>query len=324
MLPCLTDQQRKIRKKRPFVQDQRSIHSYSLSFFHYVNLLLDVVKMQIKHIPRFALMKKRTRFTFLRLVRILIPHVLIFGYAWAGELNTSTDAGKPNVIIFFLDDSGYGDYAHNGNPTIRTPNIAKLARDGMNFTQFYVTSPACSASRYSLLTGRYPGRSGLGSWVIGPGAKTYLHLKEITLAEGLKTRGYNTGIFGKWHLGNPNARNGYSPDSLPLAHGFDEWEGTNVSHDYYNAMLLESDPEGTQPIKGYSLIAKDLPSQPDICSTLTARSTESAISFIMKNKEASFFAYIHYCFLTKMISAIFEVLIKCPLKHVTAHIMKAP
>ena len=70
---------------------------------------------------------------------------------------------RPNVIVFFLDDSGYGDYAHNGNPTIRTPNISKLAHDGINFTQFYVTSPACSASRYSLLTGRYPGRSGLGS-----------------------------------------------------------------------------------------------------------------------------------------------------------------
>ena len=96
---------------------------------------------------------------------------------------------RPNIVVFFLDDSGYGDYAHNGNPTIRTPNISKLVQDGMNFTQFYVTSPACSVSRYSLLTGRYPGRSGLGSWVIGPGAKQHLHPREITLAEGLKTRG---------------------------------------------------------------------------------------------------------------------------------------
>ena len=80
-------------------------------------------------------------------------------------------ADRPNIILFFLDDSGYGDYAHNGNPTIHTPNISKLAQDGTNFTQFYVTSPACSASRYSLLTGRYPGRSGLGKWVIGPGAQ---------------------------------------------------------------------------------------------------------------------------------------------------------
>lgn len=64
---------------------------------------------------------------------------------------------RPNVILFYLDDSGYGDFAHNGNPTIKTPNITKLKESGVNFTQFYVTSPACTASRYSLLTGRYPG-----------------------------------------------------------------------------------------------------------------------------------------------------------------------
>ena len=67
---------------------------------------------------------------------------------------------KPNVIVFFVDDSGYGDYAHNGNPTISTPNISKMAHGGANCTQFYVATAACSASRYSLLTGRYPARSG--------------------------------------------------------------------------------------------------------------------------------------------------------------------
>ena len=201
---------------------------------------------------------------------------------------------RPNVVIFFLDDSGYGDFTHNGNPTIRTPNISRLAQDGMNFTQFYVTSPACSASRYSLLTGRYPRRSGLGSWVIGPSAPRHLHPKEITIAEGLKSRGYTTGIFGKWHLGSPNKKNGFSQDTLPLAHGFDKWIGTNVSHDYNNAMLLKSDPAGTDPIKGYSVIAKDLPSKPKICASLTGRSTTAAISFIKENKSAPFLAYIPF------------------------------
>ncbi len=199
---------------------------------------------------------------------------------------------KPNIIVFFLDDSGYGDYAHNGNPTIRTPHISRLVQEGMNFTQFYVASPACSASRYSLLMGRYPGRSGLGLWVIGPGAKQHLHPREITLAEGLKTQGYQTGIFGKWHLGNPNKSNKLSQDTLPLAHGFDEWEGTNVSHDYGNAMLMKSDPGGTEPIQGYSVIARDLPAKPDICNSLTARSTRAAVSFIKRNKDNPFFAYI--------------------------------
>jgi len=199
---------------------------------------------------------------------------------------------RPNIVIFFLDDSGYGDFAHNGNPTIRTPNISKLIRDGVNFTQFHVTSPACSASRYSLLTGRYPGRSGLGSWVVGPSSKHHIHPKEITLAEGLKKRDYKTGIFGKWHLGSPNRNNGASPDTLPLAHGFDEWIGTNVSHDYGNAMLLKSDPAGTNPIEGYSLIAKNLPSKHDVCASLTGRYTKAAIEFIRKNKSDPFFVYI--------------------------------
>ncbi|MGB2561203.1 MAG: sulfatase-like hydrolase/transferase, partial [Akkermansiaceae bacterium] len=203
-------------------------------------------------------------------------------------------AENPNVILFFLDDSGYGDYAHHGNPTIRTPHISKLAHDGMSFTQFYVASPACSASRYSLLTGRYPGRSGLGIWVIGPGAQRHLHSEEITLAEGLKTRGYKTGIFGKWHLGNPNSRNKSSQDSLPLAHGFDEWLGTNVSHDYSSAMLMKSDAAGNEPIEGYSVIAKKLPSKHELCASLTRLTTDAALSFIEKNKADPFFAYIPF------------------------------
>ena len=203
-------------------------------------------------------------------------------------------ADQPNVIVFFLDDSGYGDFSHTGNPTIRTPNVSKMAQDGMNFPQCYVTAPACSASRYSLMTGRYPVRSGLGSWVISPSAPRYLHPNEITLAEGLKASGYKTGIFGKWHLGSPNQSNKQSPDTLPLAHGFDEWVGTNVSHDYDNALLLKSDPGGTEPIAGYSVIARNLPSHPEVCASLTSQSTEAAISFIRKNKDTPFFAYIPF------------------------------
>lgn len=201
---------------------------------------------------------------------------------------------RPNVVLFFLDDSGYGDYSHNGNPTIHTPNITKMVQEGMNFTQCYVTSPACSASRYSLLTGRYPIRSGLGSWVIGPGAPRYLHPNEFTLAEGLKQRGYKTGIFGKWHLGSPNAKNEFSTDTFPLAHGFDEWFGTNVSHDYDVAMLIQSDPQGTDPIAGYRVLTRDLPSKHDVCASLTGRCTEAAISFMRSNKETPFLAYIPF------------------------------
>jgi arylsulfatase len=199
---------------------------------------------------------------------------------------------KPNVVLFFVDDSGYGDYSHNGNPTISTPHISKLSQEGVNFTQFYVSTAACSASRFALLTGRYPARSGLGSWVIGPQAPRYIHPKELTLAESFKAAGYTTGMFGKWHLGTPNKKNKFTPDALPLAHGFDTWIGTNVSHDYANSMLIKSDPNGNEPAKGYSIIAKNLPKNQNASESLVGRYTKGAVDFIQQHKDKPFFLYI--------------------------------
>lgn len=164
----------------------------------------------------------------------------------------------------------------------------------MNFTQFYVTSPACTASRYSLLTGRYPGRSGLGSWVIGPNDKKYMHPKEITLAEGLKSVGYKTALFGKWHLGSPNEKNQFSKETLPLAHGFDQWIGTNVSHDYDSAMLIKSNPLGNTPIAGYEILEKDLPSNIKASESLTGLCAKATMDFIRDNKRNPFFAYVAF------------------------------
>ena len=199
---------------------------------------------------------------------------------------------KPNVIVIFLDDSGYGDYEHTGNPVIQTPNIARLAAQGANFTQFYVASSACSASRYALMTGRYPSRSQLGGWVIGPESKQHLRPQETTLAEGLKQAGYRTAMFGKWHLGNPNPENGMTATSLPLAHGFESWIGTNVSHDYGNALLLKSDPAGKDPIPEYATLARKLPANPAVCESLTGQYTEGVVAFIEANKDRPFFAYV--------------------------------
>ena len=227
---------------------------------------------------------------------LLLSTSIIFFNSCQNSFNSSKlkDSQKPNIILFYLDDSGYGDYEHNGNPTIKTPNITTLKQSGVNFTQFYVTSPACSASRYSLLTGRYPGRSGLGGWVIGPNSKRYIHPNEITLAEGLKTVGYRTGIFGKWHLGSPNEKNNFSSNTLPLAHGFDEWLRTNVSHDYEDSKLLQNDVNGNNPISGYTMLADSLPSNKEASKSLTGLSTKTAIDFIKRNKDHPFFAYIPY------------------------------
>lgn len=213
--------------------------------------------------------------------------------ATAAETGTARDPlDRPNVILIFLDDSGYGDFAHTGNPTIHSPNITRLAREGAVFPQFYVASPACSASRYALLTGRTPGRSGFGRWVIGPQSKRYLHPREITIADGLKTRGYATALFGKWHLGTPNKQNDQSANSLPLAHGFDTWTGTDVSHDYNDSRLIRSKEDGTSPIPGYELIAEQLPKSPEVANGLTALYTEETIRFIREKKENPFFVYL--------------------------------
>ena len=230
------------------------------------------------------------RCALLRMLWIALPGILTCSSDGRSERRPIMD--RPNVILFFLDDSGYGDFGFNGNPVIETPAIDQLAREGTHFTQFYVSTAACSASRYALLTGRYPQRSGLGSWVIGPSASRHLHTKELTLAEGLKSAGYKTGIFGKWHLGNPNDKNAMSADALPLAHGFDVWLGTNVSHDYGNAKLLKSDPHGNDPIQGYAQIADNLPTDERVCASLTSRYTKAAVEFIRSHKDEPFFAYI--------------------------------
>ena len=229
-----------------------------------------------------------------RITRMKVCFSWLAGMLVASQLMAREAIDRPNVILIYLDDSGYGDYAHHGNPVIETPNITRMAEQGVNFTQFHVTSPACSASRYSLLTGRYPMRSGLGVWVVGPNSKAHLRAEEVTLAEALQQRGYATGIFGKWHLGNPNAKNQMSPHSLPLAHGFDEWLGTNVSHDYVDAQLLQSDPAGQEPIPGYKVVAKNLQSKKDLSDSLTKRYTDAAIDFISRHKDKPFFSYIAY------------------------------
>lgn len=191
--------------------------------------------------------------------------------------NSNTKTEQPNFVILFADDMGYGDLAVFGHPTIKSPNLDRMAAEGMKFTNFYSGSPACTASRYALLTGRYPKRSGFG-WVLVPNSPRGIHPDEITLAEGLKEVGYHTAMFGKWHLGTTKI------EYLPLQNGFDEYLGLPYSNDMIPprwqsiALLdgndtLELDPDQTQ---------------------LTRRYTERAIEFIRKNSEGPFFVYMPY------------------------------
>jgi len=119
----------------------------------------------------------------------------------------------PNVVLIFCDDLAYADLGCYGAKGYRTPNLDRLARQGMRFTDFYAAQAVCSASRAALLTGCYPNRIGiLGA--LGPKSKVGIHSNEVTIAELLHSRGYATAIYGKWHLG-------VQPQFLPTRHGVD-------------------------------------------------------------------------------------------------------
>ena len=124
---------------------------------------------------------------------------------------------SPNIVIVFVDDMGYGDLGCYGAKRWATPNLDRMAKEGVKFTDFYVAQPVCSASRAALLTGCYPNRVGIAG-ALGPKANIGLHAKEQTLGHLCQNRGYATACFGKWHLG-------HLPQFLPARRGFDEYFG---------------------------------------------------------------------------------------------------
>ncbi len=184
----------------------------------------------------------------------------------------------PNVIIVFADDMGYGDLGCFGNKKIKTPNLDKMANEGVRLTSFYVAQAICSASRAALLTGMYPNRAGiLGA--LGPGAKNGLDKKHVTIAQMLKALGYRTSIVGKWHLG-------HLPEFLPTERGFDEYYGLPYSNDMWPNHPTDKFPD-LPLIEGDKVIAKN-PDQ----AKLTTEYTERALQFIRKNKDRPFFLYL--------------------------------
>ncbi|MEQ8703611.1 MAG: sulfatase [Phaeodactylibacter sp.] len=214
----------------------------------------------------------------LRLRNLLVTAAAVLAVLCCGSLTyTSDDHRPPNLIVIFCDDLGYGDLRSYGHPTIATPHLDQMAREGMLFTQFYSASPACTASRYALLTGRYPVRSGF-DWVLYPKSERGLHPKEHTLAEGLKTAGYRTGCFGKWHLGSTK------PEYLPLQNGFDAYVGLPYSNDMIPpkwpdiALLSGNDTLGMNPDQ----------------SLLTGLYTQVALDFMQQDDAAPFFVYLPF------------------------------
>ena len=145
----------------------------------------------------------------------------------APALASAEPRGRPNIVILLADDLGYGDVAVFGHPSIRTPALDRMAAQGQRWTNFYTVAPVCSPSRGALMTGRLPVRTGLYGRELGVFFRddpNGIPAAEVTLAEALQGAGYNTAIFGKWHLGDTRA-------AFPTRHGFDEWLGLPYSND---------------------------------------------------------------------------------------------
>jgi arylsulfatase len=178
----------------------------------------------------------------------------------------------PNIIFIYADDLGYGDLACYGS-SIPTPNLDRMAAEGIRFTQFYSANPVCSPSRAALLTGRYPTRVGVPR-VLFPSDTTGLPDSEMTIAQMLKAKGYKTMCIGKWHLG-------HLPQFLPTNRGFDEYFGIPYSNDMNPRPLMHNLETLEEPAK---------------LETLTPRYTEQALKFIERAKNGPFFLYMPHTY----------------------------
>ena len=207
------------------------------------------------------------------------------------SLNAASDAAnKPNFVIIFCDDMGYGDLSCYGNPTIRTPNIDRMACEGMKLTQFYVGAGVSTPSRAALMTGRLPVRNGLYGdrvAVLFPNSKAGLGQDEVTIAKVLQQSGYATGCVGKWHLG------AFSP-YLPTDHGFDTYFGIPYSNDMSPVQNKGAHARNFPPTP-LILDGKEIESEPDQ-GELTRRYTEKAVSFIKDHSKEPFFLYFAHTF----------------------------
>ena len=187
----------------------------------------------------------------------------------------------PNIVFILADDLGYGDLSSYGSDKVSTFHLDQMAREGIKLTSYYAAQPVCSASRAAILTGSYPNRIGIHN-AFGPNSKTGLNFNELTIAEMLKNNGYNTGIFGKWHLGS-------SKKYFPTNHGFDEFYGILYSNDMWrwHPESPQSYPEDLLLYQNENPV-KELIDQSDLTKDITTKSIE----FIKKNKENPFFLYI--------------------------------
>ncbi len=224
--------------------------------------------------------------------------ILLSALCVIGLIQQIQSAEKPNIVIFFTDDTGYCDIGPFGGLT-PTPNLDRMAAEGMKLTSFYVSSVKCSPSRAALMTGCYASRVGMNGGVPHAGDNWGLHPDEITLAEMLKSAGYTTGCFGKWHLGD-------QPGLMPCDQGFDVYEGIPYSNDMWDYVYRKKNEKriasGEEP-KGK--VMHPLPwmknnkpvawiNGPLSQALMNDAIADAATDFIHQHKDEAFFLYIPF------------------------------
>ncbi|MGY8640528.1 MAG: sulfatase family protein [Verrucomicrobiales bacterium] len=216
--------------------------------------------------------------------------------------SANADAVRPNVILIFIDDMGYGDVGFNGATVPKTPNLDQMAAEGMKFTDFYVGCAVCTGSRTALMTGTHYQRLSMPA-VLFPNSSNGLHPDEVTLADMTKAAGYRTACVGKWHLGHLHP-------CLPTDQGFESYYGIPYSNDMWidpanklaadiilrKGLTLEEVKAGHRQRNDVPLFRNDeVIEYPTDQSTVTKRYTEKAIEFITKtgdDADKPFFLYL--------------------------------
>ena len=219
-----------------------------------------------------------------KLLHTFVLRLIVIGLFSSGASAQPTKlvASKPNFIIIFADDLGYGDIGPFGSKVNRTPNLDRMAREGMKLTSFYA-APVCTPSRAQMLTGCYAKRVSLPA-VLGPASSIGISDKEHTIAELLKQQGYATMCIGKWHVGD-------HPDFLPTHHGFDHYFGIPYSNDMgkEDGQLGKGNRPPLPLVRDDKVIEVIAPRDQD---RITERYTDEAVKFIREQKNNPFFLYL--------------------------------
>ena len=221
----------------------------------------------------------RLKFTFCQ--KFLFT-ILLFSFGLFSCFYTTIENETPNVIIIFTDDLGYADLSSFGATNYETPNLDQLAKEGARFTSFYVSQPVCTASRAALLTGAYSNRIGLNG-AIGPSSSIGINSNETTLGELFQRNGYQTAIYGKWHLG-------VIPEFHPKLHGFDDFYGIPYSNDMWPFHPETPGNWPDLPLFDKEAIVGYNPDQARFTSDLTKHSIEFIEKSLRKN--SPFFLYL--------------------------------